>query len=86
MQLESYGIDAQVFDPIALEEPKNLPDCIRFIDAESLQSRSYDGAFVAVAHDCFKNMDLHSLLKSHSVLYDFKGIYKDRYDYKIIRN
>lgn len=80
MQLESYGIEVHVYDPIALEEPQYLPDFIYFVDAVSLESNKYDGAFVAVAHNCFKEMNVQSLLSNDSVLYDFKGVYGGRYE------
>lgn len=75
IQLESYGIDAHVYDPIAMEEPHHLPDCIRFLDSSSLHAMTFDGAFVAVAHESFKELNIQTLLKANSVLYDFKGVY-----------
>ena len=38
-----------------------------------LPQGSYDAIILAVAHDCFKTLDLKSLQKDNSVVYDVKG-------------
>ena len=39
-----------------------------------LPQGSYDAIILAVAHDCFKTLDLKSLQKDNSVVYDVKGV------------
>ncbi|MCW8090798.1 nucleotide sugar dehydrogenase [Alteromonas sp. ASW11-130] len=75
-QLEEFGIDVVVHDPLAMENPEHLPESIKFVDLDSLKANKADAVFVAVAHSTFKEISLEDILNEKSVIYDFKQLYK----------
>ena len=74
-ELERFGANVEVYDPLAMENPDSLPASIKFV-ADKPKSDFYQAAFVAVAHDAFRSMNLYDYLKEESVLFDFKGLYQ----------
>lgn len=70
--LKEYNLNIKVYDPWAdhsvvrehygIELEANIPD------------EKFDAVILAVAHDQFKTMDIHSLVKDTHIIYDIKGI------------
>lgn len=72
--LNDYSIDVTLWDPWA-----NTEEVLHEYGLNSIQELTpseifYDGAILAVAHDEFIDMDLRSLLKPISIIYDVKSI------------
>ena len=71
LALESYGLQADVYDPWAKkEEVKEVYD-IDLID--EVYSKKYDVIVLAVAHKEFKNIDIVQLKNKEAVVYDIKN-------------
>lgn len=75
-ELETFGIEVVVYDPIAMESNEQIPKSIQFVDLDTLKEVKVDGVFVAVGHEIFKDLKLSEMLKDESVVFDFKGLYK----------
>lgn len=70
-ELESFGIDVDVFDPLAEESE------VRHEYGLSLTrelSRKYHGIVMAVAHQEFTKLDWKALCYDKTVIYDVKGV------------
>lgn len=48
---------------------------LNVLEFESLDMKSYDAIIIAVAHDCFKKIDIQSIKSNNSVIFDCKGIF-----------
>ena len=71
LALESFGLQADVYDPWAKkEEVKEVYD-IDLID--EVYSKKYDVIVLAVAHKDFKNIDIVQLKNKEAVVYDIKN-------------
>jgi UDP-N-acetyl-D-galactosamine dehydrogenase len=71
LALESFGLQADVYDPWAKkEEVKEVYD-IDLID--EVYSNKYDVIVLAVAHKEFKNIDIVQLNNKEAVVYDIKN-------------
>lgn len=71
LALESFGLQADVYDPWAKkEEVKEVYD-IDLID--EVYSNKYDVIVLAVAHKEFKNIDIVQLKNKEAVVYDIKN-------------
>lgn len=71
LALESFGLQADVYDPWAKkEEVKEVYD-IDLID--EVYSKKYDVIVLAVAHKEFKNIDIVQLKNKEAVVYDIKN-------------
>jgi len=74
-ELESYGVDIDVYDPHA--------DTIEVIDEynidlkNSIDGKTYDVIIIAVAHDEFRTLKLDNLKNDKSIIYDIKGFLED---------
>ena len=75
-RLEEYKIKVHVHDPWANAEQANRIYGIICENGES-KERKYDGILLAVAHEQFKDLNLGSLCKPHTVLYDLKAFLPD---------
>lgn len=71
-QLEEYKVKVHVHDPWADSDHVMQSYGIICENGESKQ-RTYDGIILAVAHDEFRKMDLKTLCKPNTVLYDIKA-------------
>jgi UDP-N-acetyl-D-galactosamine dehydrogenase len=77
-ELQEFGIDPVIVDPVADPAEASREYGIRFAEADSI--RNMDAVVLSVAHDEFKNLcraDLGKLFKSTNskkVLLDIKGI------------
>jgi UDP-N-acetyl-D-glucosamine/UDP-N-acetyl-D-galactosamine dehydrogenase len=75
-ELEEYGIDVKVHDPIADKEEVWKEYRIQLCEAEYIYNM--DAVIFAVAHEEFKNLSLQEIARMYSnslVLIDLKGIY-----------
>ncbi len=69
--LSEYSSNITIYDPWAnIEEVK---DEYGIDITNNLSSSKYDAVILAVSHNEFKEVDLHSLQADNSVLYDVKG-------------
>ena len=71
-ELKQYGIDVDIYDPLA--NPEEVMHEYNIKCLSSIKSGSYEAIILAVAHDQFKTLDIRALAASeHCVLYDIKG-------------
>ncbi len=72
-ELESYGIEVDIYDPWVNSAEAKREYGLELIDV--LQPRGYDAMIVAVAHDEFAQEDIATVYgKPQSVVFDVKGI------------
>jgi UDP-N-acetyl-D-galactosamine dehydrogenase len=70
--LKEYNLNIKVFDPWA--DYKVVKEHYG-IELESiLPEEKFDAVILAVAHDQFKTMDIHSLVKDTHIICDIKGV------------
>lgn len=78
-ELKEYNIDVDVYDPwVDAEEAQQEYGISPINDSASLESNSYDGIILAVAHNQFVEMgveQIRALGKSNHVLYDLKYLF-----------
>ncbi len=75
-ELESFGCNVDVYDPLA--DRQTVRD-VYGIDVEESIDRRYDAVVLAVSHEEFKKIDLEALKNgSNSVVYDVKGFWDRR--------
>ncbi|MFR9071156.1 MAG: nucleotide sugar dehydrogenase [Paraclostridium sp.] len=76
-ELEEYGIEVLIYDPVADKEEAKLEYGIEFKDIKEI--KDLDAVICAVAHDEFKDISLMELEKLYGegekVLIDIKGLY-----------
>lgn len=75
--LEDFGTEVTVLDPWANPE-EVLHEYNRKTIKAIPQDTTYDAVVLTVAHSAFLKMDLNSLLNKNGVLYDVKGILKQK--------
>ena len=71
--LSEYTEDIVVYDPWVDAAQARHEYGVDVVN--QLPQGSYDAIILAVAHDCFKTLDLKSLQKDNSVVYDVKGVH-----------
>jgi UDP-N-acetyl-D-galactosamine dehydrogenase len=79
--LEDYGIRVTIFDPWA-----NPVEVQREYDVTMVSEKpniTFDAVVLGVAHADFISLDINSLRKKVSVLYDVKGVLVDGVDGKL---
>ena len=82
--LKEYSTSLTVYDPWA-----NSSEVKHEYNIESIKERSaisnikYDALVLAVAHDDFLDLDLTSLLSENGIVYDVKGILKEKADSRL---
>lgn len=69
--LKEYTDNITIYDPWANQEHVEREYGVKIVN--DLPSEKFDALIMAVAHNEFKTIDLVSLLKSTSVVYDVKG-------------
>ena len=75
--LKEYGIDIEVYDPwVSVTEVREEYN-LELIN--ELGAKEYDGIMLAVGHDCFKTLDIASLCKQESVVFDLKAVLPDEH-------
>ncbi|MDR0261931.1 MAG: nucleotide sugar dehydrogenase [Sphingobacterium sp.] len=73
--LEDYGINVTTYDPWA--NPAEVKHEYGIESLVVLPDVKYDGLVLGVAHNEFLNIDLNSLKKEDSIVFDVKGILVD---------
>lgn len=74
-ELDDFGVEVNTFDSWA--EPAEVKEeyGIKLLtEAELNAAGGFDAVILAVAHDSFKELDIRSLMKEHSIVYDVKGV------------
>ena len=71
-QLESFHTQVTVYDPWA--NPKEVWEEHQIHSVTTLPIEKYDAIVLAVAHKEFLDLPWKELRKTHSILYDVKGI------------
>lgn len=69
--LKEYNVHITIYDPWANRNIVNREYGIEVIN--ELPKKLFDSAILAVAHDCFKSVNIMPLLNSHYVIFDVKG-------------
>ncbi|MGB2273944.1 MAG: nucleotide sugar dehydrogenase [Flavicella sp.] len=71
--LQEYHTEVSIYDPWAnVEEVKHE---YNLVSSNTLPTKKFDAVVLAVSHEEFKTIDIKSLQKEKSVLYDVKNIY-----------
>lgn len=74
-ELQSYGTNITIYDPLA--NPEELKHEYGLQTINQLPQRKFDAVVLAVAHKEFLEMELDSLKNENAVVYDVKGVIKD---------
>ncbi len=70
--LSEYELGLEIYDPWANAEAAFREYGVRV--TSDLPAGPFDAVILAVAHSCFEGLDLASLLKPRSVVFDVKGV------------
>lgn len=70
--LEDFGVGVDVYDPWA--DAKEVGHEYDIMVFNELPNATYDAVVLCVAHNEFNNLDLHTLKRENSVVYDVKGV------------
>ncbi|MFZ2392184.1 nucleotide sugar dehydrogenase, partial [Rhodoferax sp.] len=79
--LADYGIKVTIYDPWA--NPADVLHEYKLTTTKMLPKQKYDTVVLGVAHKEFASLDLASLQKENSVLYDVKGFLEGDVDGKL---
>ena len=79
--LEDYGIQVTIFDPWASPDEVNHEYGLKMVNQKP--NVAFDAIILGVAHAQFLDLDMDSLRKKCSVLYDVKGVLIDGVDGKL---
>ena len=80
-ELKSYGTAVEVFDPLVDKNEVRKEYGLQLVDE---LSNDYSAVVLAVAHNEFMKLDLSSIRKDNSVLYDVKSVLpKDQVDARL---
>ncbi len=74
-ELESFGVDVDVYDPYA--DPTEVNEEYNIDLKTSLNGETYDVIIIAVAHDDFRTLNLDNLKNDKTIIYDIKGFLED---------
>lgn len=69
-ELQSFGIQVDVYDPLADREEVQTEYDLSLIEAPQ---SDYDGVVLAVGHEAFRELDWTQLKKENTAVYDVKG-------------
>tara|TARA_R110000764_G_scaffold43989_7_gene98980 strand:- start:2530 stop:3810 length:1281 start_codon:yes stop_codon:yes gene_type:complete len=79
--LKSYGAEVTVFDPWA--SPTEVKHEYGMDTTKEMPTGIYDAVVLTVAHEKFLQMGLRDMLTENGVLYDVKGVLKERVDARL---
>ncbi|ANW94960.1 UDP-N-acetyl-D-galactosamine dehydrogenase [Wenyingzhuangia fucanilytica] len=71
-ELQDYGMQVEIFDPLA--NPQEVEREYRLKILDTKPSKKYGAIVLAVAHQELLSLDLESLLVQNGVVYDVKGV------------
>ncbi len=77
-QLASYGTNVQVYDPWA--NPEEVLHEYNLKTTQTLPNETFDAIVLNVAHKEFLNLNLDDLLNPKGIIYDVKGVIKEKVD------
>ncbi|GAL67065.1 nucleotide sugar dehydrogenase [Jejuia pallidilutea] len=77
-ELKSYGTDPTIYDPWA--NPDEVMHEYGLNTVQKLPEGKFDTIVLTVAHKEYLDLDLDSLLEAKGIVYDVKGILKDKAD------
>ena len=69
-----------VYDPLAIKEDVQKHFNIELLNFNDISKIKYDCVIIGVPHDCFLNINIKQFLKDESVVFDIKGIFKEKYE------
>ena len=75
-ELKSYGSNVSIYDPWA--NPKEVKHEYHLDTLQQLPNELFDAIVLTVAHKEFMSLNLTKLLNKDGVLYDVKGVLKDK--------
>ncbi|HOD11341.1 MAG TPA: UDP binding domain-containing protein, partial [Flavobacterium sp.] len=76
--LADYGIQVTIFDPWA--KPAEVEHEYQLKTTNDLPTETFDAIVLGVAHNEFTTIDLSKLKKENGVLFDVKGVLKEKAD------
>jgi UDP-N-acetyl-D-galactosamine dehydrogenase len=79
--LTDYGMEVTIFDPWA--KPEEVWHEYNLKTTNQLPNDTYDALVLGVAHTAFESLDFSKLKKANSVLFDVKGVLKEKADGKL---
>jgi len=79
--LTDYGMEVTIFDPWA--KPEEVWHEYSLKTTNVLPTDTYDALVLGVAHKEFETLDFSKLKKANSVLFDVKGVLKEKADGKL---
>lgn len=71
--LEEYSIRVTIFDPWA--NPEEVMHEYKLTTTKVLPNKQFDSVVLGVAHKEFLNLDMASISKNNSLVYDVKGVF-----------
>ena len=74
-ELIEYGTNPVVYDPWVDKELVKTHYGLELLDEEALKNSKFEAIIIAVAHDCFKTLDLEVYKSANCVLFDCKALY-----------
>jgi len=74
--LVDYGCKVVVYDPWVDWSKRRIPAGVTIV--ESLETDTYNGAVLAVAHQQFLELNVRSYLKEDGIIYDVKGALSEK--------
>ena len=77
----SYGTSMTVYDPWA--SPEGVEEEYGLTTTQDLPDGPFDAVVLAVSHKEFLQLRLRGLLKEKGILYDVKGVLKERVDARL---
>ncbi len=79
--LKEYGTNVTIYDPLA--DPDEVEHEYGLKTVNKIPTEKFDSVVLAVAHKEFLEMDLDILKNGKTVVYDVKGVLKDKCDKKL---
>ena len=69
-----------VYDPLAIKDDVKKYFNIKLLNFNDISKTKYDCVIIGVPHDCFLNININQFIKNKSVVFDVKGIFKEKYE------
>ncbi len=75
-QLQEYDTNTTIYDPWA--SPEEVSHEYNINTTKEIPTEKYSAIVLTVAHDLYSNLDLNDLLDENGVIYDVKGVLKNK--------